>query len=326
VKISEIIEKRTPEWRELENDLLWIKSTRPAKLDPERIAGFARRYRAACSDLALAQALKFPANTTDYLHKLVGQAHTQFYRSESFRFGTWLKSLFIEIPGKILTDPCTWISFGTFWSLFLGSMVAAYLRPEFATAVAGESELAKMESMYSQPVSELTNIESRSGAAGTYVFHNAGIGLKCFSSGIFLGIGSIITLAFNGVFLGTVFGFMAQSSSSANFSEFVTAHGPFELTAVVLSAAAGLRLGWALIDTKGWSRADSLRRTAPRALQMAGVATILFILAAYIEGFISPSPLPYAYKAGVALFTALLLIGYIFGLGWRYRERSADAS
>lgn len=326
MKISEIIEKRTPEWRELENDLLWIKSTRAARLDPERVAGFARRYRSACSDLALAQSLKFPANTTDYLHKLVGQAHTQLYRSESFSLGAWLKSLFIEIPGKILTDPCTWIAFGTFWSLFLGSLVAAYLRPEIATAVAGETQIAQMEEMYSKPLSDSATLESRSFMTGFYVLNNAGIGLKCFSSGIFLGVGSIITLAFNGVFLGTIFGYILQSPSRENFSEFVTAHGPFELTAVVLSAAAGLRLGWALIDTKGWSRADSMRRTAPRALQMAGVATVLFLLAAYIEGFISPSPLPYAYKAGVAIFTALLLIGYIFGLGWRYRRRNADAT
>lgn len=329
MKISEIIDRRTPDWRQLEKDLTWIKSRRASRLDPERLAAFARRYRSACSDLALALALKFPETTTEYLHKLVGQAHTQLYRSESFHVGAWLRSLFVDIPGQILRDPCVWIALFTFWSLFLGAMIAAYLRPEFAVAVAGEAKLASIEKMYATPLWEQIGAESegfassRAEATGGYVFHNAGIGLKCFTSGIFLGVGSLITLAFNAILLGTVFGYMFQSTSQVNFSEFVTAHGPFELTAIVLSAGAGLRLGWSLIDTQGWGRAESLRRSAPRALQTAGVATILFIFAAYIEGFISPSALPYESKAAVAVITTILLLLYFFVLGnWNRRRRT----
>ena len=79
----------------------------------------------------------------------------------------------------------------------------------------------------------------------------------------------------------------------------------------MLSAAAGLRLGWALLDTRGWSRLESLQRTAPEALATAGLATVLFILAAFLEGFVSPSTLPYATKAGVAVATAAAL-GFYF--------------
>ena len=70
--------------------------------------------------------------------------------------------------------------------------------------------------------------------------------------------------------LGTVFGHMARGPHAANFFTFVTAHGPFELTAIVFSGAAGLRLGYGLIDTQGQTRLASLRREAARALPVVG--------------------------------------------------------
>lgn len=326
MKISEIIERRTPDWRELEADLSWMRNRRRSELDSARVTAFARRYRSACSDLSLAISMRFPEGTTRYLHQLVAEAHTQLYRSESFRIRNWLSSLFVEVPSRILADPCTWIAFFLFWSLFMGSLAAAAMRPEFAVAVAGESTLSNMDSMYAQPLGDKAEADSRAVMTGFYVFNNAGIGLKCFASGIFLGVGSLVTLAFNAIFLGAIFGHMLTSPASENFRDFVTAHGPFELTAVVLSAAAGLRLGWAILDTKGWSRAESLRLTGPRALEMAGVATILFLLAAYIEGFFSPLGIAYGYKVAMAVVTTLLLVGYIGILGLKNRGRRSDAA
>lgn len=325
MKIADVIKQRTPDWHQLELDLSWLRQTSRSKLDPSRVAAFARRYRAVCSDLALAQSQRFPPVTMRYLHQLVAEAHTQFYRSESFQIRRWLASLFTDVPRRILFDPCTWIALFLFWGLFLGSFIAGAIRPEFASEIAGEPTLTQFEAMYAHPMDEASHAETQTLMTGFYLFNNAGIGLKCFAGGIFLGVGSLMVLAFNAIFLGTIFGHMFNSPSSGNFITFVTAHGPFELTAVVLSAAAGLRLGWSILDTGGWSRAESLRRIGPRALEMAGVATILFLLAAYIEGFISPSSFPYGLKFAVALLSTLLMAGYFFGLGYFYRRGISDA-
>ncbi len=55
---------------------------------------FSALYRAACADLALADAYQLPAETVRYLHQLVGRAHKQLYRSRSFNMSTWLTQLF----------------------------------------------------------------------------------------------------------------------------------------------------------------------------------------------------------------------------------------
>lgn len=319
MKLADLIEQRTDDWKALEADIHWVDTQRRGrKLDPQRLADFARRYRAVCSDLAQATARRFPPETIRYLHQLVAAAHSQIYRAETFHFRDWGRTLFVSVPRRILRDPCTWIAMAGFWGLFLGSILAAWMDPAFATHMVGTGVLTNMEQMYSEPPSEQSrDFGANDAMAGFYVFNNAGIGLRCFAGGLLLGVGSLCVMAFNALMLGAIFGHMLNSEQSANFIEFVTAHGPFELTAVVLSTAAGLRLGWSMIDTQGLTRGAALRKTAPQALEIALTATVLFVLAAFIEGYLSPSELPYSVKVSVAAISTLLLILYIVVLGLR---------
>ena len=308
MKISELIESRRADWKELEDDIEWVRKSSRRKLDPDRLASFAKRYRSACSDLSLGISAGFPQETIRYLHQLVADGHAMFYRSSTFRLRTWGKVLFSDVPRRIINDPCTWIAMALFWGLFFGSLLGSSVLDNFSVEVAGESTLAEMESMYSEPIGSSSTMDSRSMMTGFYVFNNAGIGLKCFACGIFLGIGSLFILAFNAIFLGSIFGHMLNAPQAGNFITFVTAHGPFELTAIALSAAAGLRLGWGIVDTNGWERGASLRRRASQAIEIALTATVLFGLAAVIEGNISPTVIPYPFKVMVAALSTLLMI------------------
>jgi uncharacterized membrane protein SpoIIM required for sporulation len=137
-------------------------------------------------------------------------------------------------------------------------------------------------------------------------------------------VGGLFATVFNAAFLGAVFGHMSTVSQWDNFSTFVTAHSPFELTAIVLSAAAGMRLGFALVHTGGRTRGAALRLAAGEAMPIAAGAVLLFLMAALIEAFLSPSSAPYVVKAGVAIGSTLLLLSYYFVLGSRAAASSAS--
>ncbi len=83
--------------------------------------------------------------------------------------------------------------------------------------------------------------------------HNTGIGLKCFAYGPLI-IPCLFEVVYNAAVLGAVFGYMARPDvdASENFFHFVTAHGPFELTAIALAGGAGFGLGWACSIRVGW--------------------------------------------------------------------------
>ncbi len=318
MKTVDILEARREQWHELEQLCTRMERTWRRTLPAESATRFSTLYRSACADLALADAYQLPPAMIDYLHQLVGRAHNQLYRSQTLNYRTWFYELFVVVPQRLFFDRCLWLAAGVFWGVFLLAAVMAWYTPGFSERVLGKEQMMRLEEMYSSPIHRglIEGGDAGSGMAGFYVFNNVGIGLRCFAFGLLLGIGGLYVTLFNAVMLGTSFGFMAKSPHAENFFQFVTAHGPFELTAIVLCSAAGLRMGFSLIDTRGLTRAASLRRAATESMSTMWAAVVLFVLAAGIEAFLSPSAAPYEVKAGVAILSCILLLFYFVGLGY----------
>jgi uncharacterized membrane protein SpoIIM required for sporulation len=315
MKVVELLESRLQNWRELEQLCAQMEQHRKRTAGAPAVGRFATLYRAACADLALADAYQLPPNTVQYLHQLVGRAHNQLYLSRKFAYKRWLYELLHLVPQRLFHDNCVRLAFCLFYGVFIASMLAAWFSPAFADLVVGKEGLQQVEEMHADSVSG-TDFNSAQAGTGFYLNHNATIGLRCFVFGILLGVGGIYETIFNALYLGSMFGFMITSKSGPNFFQFVTAHGPFELTAIVLGAAAGMKLGFSIIDTRGYTRTASLRRAFREAVPAAVTAVILFGLAGVIEASLSPSTAPYAVKAGVAVLCCGVLIFYFVALGY----------
>jgi uncharacterized membrane protein SpoIIM required for sporulation len=316
MKVSDLLKARQANWRELETLCSRMEGMSRRKLDAPSVSRFSSLYRSACADLALADAYQLPPATIHYLHRLVGRAHNQFYRSRTFNASTWLRQLTVDVPQRLFSDNSLRLAFCVFWGVFLLSGFMAYTSPGFSQRVLGEDWIMTMEQMYAEPVQGRA-VGFSSGMAGYYVQHNTGIGLKCFAFGLLFGVAGLYITTVNAARLGATFGYMATVQPQAdNFYHFVTAHGPFELTAIVLSSAAGMKLGFSLIDTGGLTRTASLRRAGGEAMPTMGAAIVMFLLAALIEGFLSPSAAPYWVKATVAVLSASLLVAYFLVLGY----------
>jgi hypothetical protein len=186
--------------------------------------------------------------------------------------------------------------------------------------VLGSEQIEQFEDMYEKSPSSAPRQYLAS--AGFYIKHNAGIGLQCFALGPLI-LPSLCMLAYNGVVLGATFGYMARADveQGDNFMEFVTAHGAFELTAIALSAAAGLRIGVGLFSTRGLSRSASFRLNAERSLPLILCSVILFVLAAFTEGCLSPSPVSYSVKKFFAMTSSMMLILFFLLQGFPTSER-----
>ena len=318
MKVAELVEQRRQNWQELEQLCDLVQRSRKRKLGAARVTRFATLYRAACADLALADSYQLPPNTVQYLHRLVGRAHNQLYRSRDFNYGKWSDMLLVEAPQRIFNDRCVQLAFCMFWGGFILSAVLAYSKdiwPDYAQQMLTQSNIDQMETMFADPING-RNPQASFAMAGFYIQHNTSIGLKCFAGGVLVLPGLFITI-FNAVFLGASFGYMARPDvvEGANFFHFVTAHGPFELTAIVLSSGAGLRIGCAWLYTDGLTRIASLQKKGREAIPIMGAAIVMFILAAMIEGFLSPSAAPYWLKATVAVFSSGMLTFYFVVLG-----------
>jgi uncharacterized membrane protein SpoIIM required for sporulation len=323
MKVADLLEQRRANWRELEELCLQVEGQSKRKLGAVQVTRFASLYRSACADLALADSYQLPPNTVQYLHRLVGRAHNQLYRSHDVDYANWSQVMLVDTPRRIFQDRCVQLCFFLFWGSFVLSAILAYsptVWPNYAEQMISQNQIDQMEEMFGQPIAGRSS-EANFAMAGFYIQHNTSIGLKCFAGGILVIPGLFITI-FNAVFLGAAFGYMARPevAAGANFFHFVTAHGPFELTAIALSAGAGLRLGVSWIATGGLTRTAALREAARQALPIMFTAMVLFLLAAMIEGFLSPSAAPYWLKAAVAVLSSGMLTFYFLILGFPRRS------
>jgi uncharacterized membrane protein SpoIIM required for sporulation len=235
-----------------------------------------------------------------------------------------LEDAFWAIPKAVATDPYVHASYAVFWILFVVfcALVQSDSVEGLADTVVGSGQLQQVEMMYSEGVERSWG--ENLAMAGFYVRNNTGIGLMCFALGVWV-LPGLAVLSSNAITLGATFGHMMRDQTgpaSDNFQEFVMSHGPFELTAIILSAGAGFRIGMSWIDTNGLTRTSSLLRGARRSLPVLMLAVLLFLGAAAIEGLLSAlnfgSEFNLWFKGFVSWLTSSALMFYIVILGILY--------
>ena len=70
MKVSDLLESRKTNWRELEALCKQLEGRSRRGMPAPLVAKFSALYRAACADLALADAYQLPVETVRYLHQL----------------------------------------------------------------------------------------------------------------------------------------------------------------------------------------------------------------------------------------------------------------
>jgi uncharacterized membrane protein SpoIIM required for sporulation len=181
-----------------------------------------------------------------------------------------------------------------------------------------------------EPRPEGTDLElspSEQAAFASQIFtNNIQVSLLAFAGGIALGIGTALVLVFNGALLGTVTGLAIGAGNARPFFELVTAHGVLELSCIVVAGAAGLRLGWALVEPGRRTRAAAVTDEARHAVLLVLGTAPWLVLAGIIEGTITPAGLglPVVIPVGAALGILFWGLALWLGLVRPYRERAPD--
>ncbi|MCG8313984.1 MAG: stage II sporulation protein M, partial [Pseudomonadales bacterium] len=148
---------------------------------------------------------------------------------------------------------------------------------------------------------------------GFYIKNNIGIGFQTFASGLLFGLGTLFFLIYNGLAIGGVAGYLTHLGYIESFYPFVIGHGSFELTAIGIAGAAGMKLGFALLMPGKLSRKQALLENAKNSIALVYGVILFLLIAAFIEAFWSPAAsIPDSVKYGVGgglwLFVLLYLV------------------
>jgi uncharacterized membrane protein SpoIIM required for sporulation len=274
-------------------------------------------YRQAASDLSTLRQDPTARAYAEHVNQLLARAHHIIYSSRGTTFLKAFRFLSDEYPAAFQRQ----VRYVLVSLIILlgGSLLGAVLtvaRPQFMHVMLGPSmvETIEQHQMWTHSI-----VGMEPAASGMIMTNNLSVCFIAFAGGILFGLLTVYSMFFNGLLLGVIGVACQQHGMSLDLWSFVAPHGSLELPSIVLSGAAGLRLGYGVLFPGIYRRRDSIARAGVEAARLVSGIIPLLVIAGTLEGFFSPSSVPVwlKFSVGGSLFTLLLL--------WLFRPVPAAA-
>ena len=306
-------EAHAKEWQEFE---AFLENPKKSPFPAEEMPP---RYRRICQSLALAADRQYSPDLVDRLNHLALRGHHALYAERGRDSRQIVDFLTGGFPALVRREwRLVLVAALLFFGPLLGLIAVLQVWPEFVHYLLAPDQIAAVHQMYDPANHRLGMRDGDSNVLmfAFYIWNNVRIGFQTFAGGLLFGVGSLWFLGSNGMVIGAISGYLTQIGYHSTFWSFVAGHSSLELLAIVLSGAAGLRLGLALIAPGRLTRKSALVEAAKPAVRVMYGAALMFGAAAFVEAFWSPiTTLPFAVKIGAGLAGWTLLLAYFVFAG-----------
>lgn len=295
MKERQYVARRQAEWH------AWDRWLTPGKKSPAGEAtadsitadDLPHRFRQLCHDLALVRDRQYSTALAEDLHRRVLAVHQRIYGAARPE-GNALRRFFGgDLPALVRRE----------WRLVVASAVLLFLPllsmllstqiwPDAVFLLLSPETIGEIEAMYSPTAAHIGRERTATSEWAMWAFYianNVRIDFQTFSGGIAFGLGTVFYLLYNGLYIGAVAGHLTQIGFTDTFWGFVVGHSAFELTGAVLSGAAGMKIGQAMLAPGRRTRLAALKENSRVAVKLLYGAATLTFLAAFIEAFWSPT-------------------------------------
>jgi len=306
------MEKRRPLWTRLENLVDRASRGGVSALNHSELQELSLLYRQIAADLATVREDPSGRASAEYLNRLLGRAHNIIY-SGSSRVGGWnvLRFYWEEYPRVFReTFPYTFAAFALFFASALPGMLLAMTSHSFILNMIGPGMVDTIDrhEMWTHSIVAVKPAES-----SAIMTNNLSVSFMTFAGGISFGLLTIYMLVFNGLLMGVIGTACWQADMSVGLWSFVAPHGVLELPAIFIAGGAGLMLAGGILFPGLLPRKQSLVVAGGKAVRLVLGIIPLLVVAGTIEGFLSPSGLPVAFKFFFAFCMFSLLVAYLSG-------------
>ncbi len=310
--IDQFLSRYTPTWNRLQQ-LTRTASTSVRRLSGAELQELISLYQRTASHLSYAQTNFSDPALTARLSQQLAAAGAIIYGSRprswravgqfltrTFPAALWRIRAFVAVSAVLTLGP----------AIAIGGWLANSPRAVDAAAPAAVRQAYVNEDFAayysSQPAA----------AFATEVFtNNIRVAALAFAGGILLCIPTAYLLVTNGASVGQAAGLFAAAGQSSKFYGLILPHGLLELTSVIIAGAAGLRLGWAVIDPGDRTRATAIADEGRRSVVLVLGVILSLLVAGLIEGFVTGSTLPTAVRVGIGVAVEAAFLVYAVGLG-----------
>ncbi len=330
MNVATFLESRTPAW-----DRLQVLVTRAARrgvraLNEGELHELTRLYPGVAVDAARARMLKVDPATQRRINQLAIAAHGLLYRRPRVRVWPVVWGFLARGYPRLFRRmwPYLAVSFCLFLAAGIGAYASVQMRPSTAyLLVPGQIDMPDgRPGLSAEDVSERFRHMPHPPMAAGIMANNVSVAFRAFAYGITAGVGTCLLVFANAVMLGALASHFANHGLSYPFWSFITPHGALEIMAILIAAAAGLRLGLSLVIPGGLTRGASLRTGAREAVLLVLGTVPMFVIAGTIEGFVTPSYLSGALKIALGLTVAGAVLAFLLTAGRATEEDKARAA
>jgi len=310
--IDQFLARYTPTWNRLQ--LLTQQAGRGVRrLSSAELQEIIALYQRTASHLSYAQSNFNDPGLNARLSQAVAAAAAIIYGSRPRRW---------QAVGQFFTRTFP----GALWRIRGFVLVSALLTLGPAVAIGGwlanspraldaSAPAAVRQAYVNQDFAAYYKSEASSAFATEVYTNNIRVAALAFAGGILLCVPTAILLVTNGANVGQAAGLFAAAGQSAKFYGLILPHGLLELTSVIIAGAAGLRLGWAVIDPGDRTRMAAVADEAGRSVVLVLGTIITLLVAGLIEGFVTGSSLPTVVRVGIGVSVEAVFLVYAVVLG-----------
>ncbi len=302
--------RREPYWRQLDTLLRQAERQGIHTLAATELRQLASLYQSVSADLARAQTESNHPDLIEELQSLTTRAFSQVYQGS--RRQDWHSIVeFYRSGWPVIvqqTQSYLIIAVALFGLGFAISWWYCWQDPAFLNTVLPPHIIETVRDDGQLWTGSIVGVEPT--ASSSILVNNLRVAFTTVGGGISAGFFTAFILFFNGLHIGGVAVLVARYNLATEFWAFVSPHGSLELPAIFWAGAAGLLIGRALLFPGYRRRAEALRHYGSQAAQLVYGVIPLLLIAAAIEGFISPNPgIPDVFKYGIGgiLFLALMM-------------------
>jgi uncharacterized membrane protein SpoIIM required for sporulation len=158
-------------------------------------------------------------------------------------------------------------------------------------------------------------------------FNNIRVSFYAFMSGLFLSVGTILLLLYNGIMLGTFHHFFYVNNLLFKSLSIVWIHGTLEISSIIIAGAAGLVLDNSILFPKTYSRRQSFLMSAKDGVKIIIGLIPLFITAGFLESFVTRfTQMPIVINLFIIISTLSFIIWYVIIYPMKLNRRENNES
>ena len=310
--------EREAEWRRLEEIVARAERRSVKRLSDEELLALPVLYRGALSSLSVARETSLDLELVTYLEGLCARAYFFVYgvrtsagkRFTAFFAHDWPAAVRALWKETLAASALTLI--GVLAGYFLVAYDPAWYELLMPAEMAQQRDFdASTESLRSG----LYDSDEASGLSlfATYLFtHNSQVSMFCFALGFAFGVPTLMLLIYNGTMLGAILALFAARGLGLEMGGWLIIHGSTEFFAIILSGAAGIRIGWSVVFPGEESRLDSAVRAGRTSAMVMGGVIIMLLVAGLLEGFGRQLITGDLVRYGIGLTMLMLWMGYFY--------------